>query len=291
MTILVAGIISGLQLGLLYGLLALALVLLYKATGLANFAIGSMATLAAFIIYRMVAANVPVPVAIALGAVMSLLVGSLIYFLVLRPKDSSGSFNLTIRTVALYLLIAAAINTAWGAGQPFSFPSLFPGGSFDVGGVRVSFETVGKLAVMLVIVALVAVFFLATPWGLLMRAVAADPESAALIGVNVRLMTALAWVGASFLAMIAGVLTAPTALLSVDMMDAILPFAFTGAVVGGLTSLPGALVGSIIVGLLSGITQVYTSSSTALYVVFVVLIATLLIKPAGLFGRTLKARL
>jgi branched-chain amino acid transport system permease protein len=291
MQTMISALITGVQLGLTYSLLALGVVVLYKATGVANFAVGGMATFCAFAVYQVTLAGVPLWGALALAVPISGLVGAVIYWLAFRPNDSGGSFNLTIRTVALLLLAGAVTNYLWAEGEPFSFPSAFPAGSVNVGGTRLAYSVLGQASVILVIVALIAWFFLSTRWGLLMRATAADPSAAQFIGVNIRTVTAIAWTGATLLAMVAGVLTAPTSLLSVGMMDTILPFAFTGAVLGGLTSLPGAFVGSLIVGVVSGVAQVYGSSAMAVYAVFGVLLLTLLVRPHGLFGHPAPNRL
>jgi len=291
METIISALITGVQLGLLYGLLALGLVVLFKATGIANFAVGGMATFCAFAVFQLTSAGVPLWGALALAVPAAAVLGAVIYLVAFRPNDSGGSFNQTIRTVALLLLAGAVTNYLWAEGEPFAFPSAFPAGTVDVGGTRVAYAVLGQVVVTLAIVGLVAWFFLATRWGLLMRATAADPSAAQFIGVNIRMVTAIAWAGATVLAMVAGVLTAPTSLLSVGMMDTVLPFAFTGAVLGGLTSLPGSIVGSLIVGLVSGLAQVYGSSAMAVYAVFGLLLVTLLVRPHGLFGSPAPHRL
>lgn len=284
MSTLISALVTGLQLGLIYGLVALGVVVLYKATGIANFAVGALATFCVFVVYQFLLAGAPLAAVLVVAAPVSAGLGVAIYLLLFRPNDSSGSFNLTIRTVALMLLLLASTGYFWGAGEPFAFPSTFPEGSVSLGSTNVTYGAFGRVVTVVCIGALVTWFFLTTKWGLMMRATAADPAAAGVIGINVRFMTAIAWAGATFLAMVAGVLVAPTSLLSVGMMDTVLPFAFTGAVLGGLTSLMGSVIGSVIVGLVSGLSQVYGSPSASIYAVFAVLLLTLLFRPNGLFG-------
>jgi branched-chain amino acid transport system permease protein len=143
MDLLVGGIVSGIAVGLLYGLLGFAIVVLYKCTSIANFAQGNLGAIAAFIAYELtVDAGLPAGLAIALAAVFGVAVGVLAYAFVIRVKPEAGHLNLTIRTLAIYLLLLATMNAFWGQRQPLTFPDVFPDGvAFAVTDLNVSWLT------------------------------------------------------------------------------------------------------------------------------------------------------
>lgn len=292
MTLLIPTVVSGIVVGLLYGLLAFSIVFLFKATGVANFAQGNIATFTAFMVYLFaVHAHLGLWLSIGIGAVGAAAFGVLLYFLALRVNDDAGAVNLTIRTLAVYVLIFAVINEYWGAGQPFSFPSVFPQGSLLLGSIRISIASLGTLLVAVALAALFGFFFSRTSLGLVFLGMAERPDIARLLGVNTRRMSAIAWGIAALVSLVVGLLTAPSALLSSDMMDLFLLYAFTGAVIGGLTSLVGAFVGGAIVGILGNTTAVYAGPDVEIFVLFLLLILVLLVKPDGIFGTSVQERL
>jgi len=291
MTVFISGLLSGIAVGLLYGLLAFAIVLLYKSTGLANFAQGNMATLSTFVVYFAAArAGLPLWIALVIGLLASLALGLLIYLIGIRPNAGTGGVNLTIRTVAVYLLLFAVMNQFMAEGQPFTFPHLFPTTVIYLGGVSIPVASLGTLGIVFVLVALAVIFFVKSSLGLILRAVAEDSETANLLGVNVRAASAAVWAVAGGIGLVAGVLTAPTSFVSTDMMDLVLPFAFTGAVIGGLTSLGGAVCGGVLVGVIGNTVAVYAGREISLYCIFILLIGMLLFKPDGVFGTHVQER-
>lgn len=289
MTLLIASLISGVAVGLLYGLLAFAIVFLYKTTGVANFAMGNMATFATFVVFHFLG---PLGAWAALaGLAAAALLGLAVYTLGLRVNDNAGTLNAVMRTLAIYLFLAALMNRFWAEGQPFTFPSLLPRGSFSLGGVTVAWASLGILAVAAVLSLLFALLLTRTSLGVQFLGLAERPDVARLLGVRTRRLAALAWVIAGLVAMVVGVLVAPMALLSSDMMEHFLLFAFTAAIVGGLNSLWGALVGGIVVGCVSNIAIVYLGQDAALIAVFLMLVSVLLVRPDGLFGTAVVHRL
>jgi branched-chain amino acid transport system permease protein len=292
MDLLVGGIISGVALGLLYGLLAFAIVLLFKSTGVANFSQGQIGTFCTFLVFELMrAAGVSFGVAVAIGCVLAFVSGIACYWLFLRPNEGADHVNLTIRTLGIYLLLFAIVDLGWSKGQPFAFPSLFPQGGVTIADTAISWLTVETIGVAVLLAVLTWWFFRRTDKGLMFAAVAERPEIAKLLGVRTRRLTATAWGGAATVALIVGLLVAPRTLLSSDMMDLYLLFAFTAAIVGGLTSLPGALVGGLLVGVLENVVTIYVNSDVAVLGVFVLLLVVLLVRPEGLFGSSVAERL
>ncbi len=290
MGLLAAAVVSGLAVGLLYGLFALSIVILYKSTGVANFAQGNMATLFAFIVYFLAQytggqMGIGLLAVLAVGVVISAVGGVAIYLLTLRIRDSAGGLNLTIRTLALYLLIFALINRYWTGGQPYRFPQLVQAGAANVFGAQVAYTTFEVLVASMVFAAAFVWFFRRTRLGLLLTGLAESAETARLLGVSSRRMTAVAWAMASVVALFVGVLTAQSDLLFVEMMDLFLLYAFASAIIGGgLTSLPGAFLGGAIVGVIVNVAAVYGGSDFSILTVFVVLVVLLLVRPHGLLG-------
>jgi branched-chain amino acid transport system permease protein len=286
MSLLVATAVSGVAVGLLYGLLAFSIVFLYKTTGVANFAMGNMATFATFVVFHLLG-----PWATVVGVVAAALLGLAIYGLALRYNDGVGVLNLVMRTLAIYLFLFAVMNRFWAEGQPFAFPALLPEGSIELAGVAIAKSSIGILVIAGMLSLAFYLMFTRTSLGVQFMGVAERPEIARLLGVRTRLIAALAWSISGVIGLIVGVLVAPTALLSSEMMDHFLLFAFTAAIVGGLNSLFGALVGGIVVGCVSNITIVYAGQDASIFAVFVLLVAVLLVRPDGLFGTAVVHRL
>jgi branched-chain amino acid transport system permease protein len=291
MTLFLSAVLSGLSIGLIYGLLGFSIVVLYRATGVISFAQSSIAMFTTFIVFLIgQRLNVPILAAVALGAVAALALGGVIYLVTVRPNDGAGSLNLILRTFAIYVLLFEIANTFWGVGQPFKFPGILPEGSFAFGGVVLPIQSLGVLVVVVALALAFYFFFMGTRTGLLLRAVADRPDIALLLGVNARWMTALAWILAVEVCLVVGVLTAPSALLSTTMMDSFMLFAFAGALLGGLRSWIGAFVGGALVGVVTNIATVYASGEVAVIVAFLMLLGGLMFKPSGLFGKPVLER-
>jgi branched-chain amino acid transport system permease protein len=284
--------VSGIAIGLLYGLIGFAIVMLYKSTGVANFAQGTLATLGAFTAWSLVTeAGLPLGAAIPLALVASALFGVICYFVVIRPRSDAGNLNVTVRTLGLSLLLLAAMEWRWGAGAPYRFPAIVAGKGVQLVGVQLSAQTLLVAAVSIVLVAVIGLFFRFTPAGLALRALAERPDTARLLGLRAVRLSALTWGIAAVLGTIVAVLLAPSAFLAPSMMESYLLFTFTGIVLGGLTSLPGALLGSVIVGVVSNIAIVAFNLETGVLVVFAILLIVMLVRPQGLLGKPDAVRL
>jgi branched-chain amino acid transport system permease protein len=285
-------IMTGLTVGLLYGLMGFAIVALFKMTGVANFAAGTTATLGATVALKLSARADLTPLAAAgLAIALTGAAGVAAYLVVMRVRDDVDHLSLTVRTVGLFLLGQALLEMWLGQGQPFAFRSVLPDVSTTVAGLAVPSSTLWFPLVAVVVLGLVGVLLSRTRAGLLLRGLAADADTAALLGARTRLLAALAWGVSSALAALVGILAAPSRLVSSDMMTSWLLYVFAGVVIGGMTSLVGAIVGGLGVGLVQGVTYQLTNDEIALVAVFALFLITLQVRPQGLFGVPVGERL
>ena len=281
-------VVSGLAAGGVYGALALALVLIHRATGVINFAQGEMATFSTYILWSLTTNHgLSYWPAFAITLVVSFAGGVGIHQAVIRPVERGSQVRVVIITVGLLLLLNGLTTWIW-SGEVKAVPSSFPGGTFDLGGVAIAYADIGTIAVCLGAVAVLWLFFQFTKVGLALRASAVNPAEARLVGVRVTWMLGLGWGLAAALGAIAGVLTAPSTFLDPDMMQAVLIYAFAAAVLGGIDSPLGAVVGGLLLGVGLNLLGTYVSfvgSELRLPAALLVILVVLLLRPAGLFGR------
>lgn len=284
MDLFLGSLIGGLSQGILYSLLGFATILLYKSTGVANFAVGTLATVSVFVAYKLLGSLSLFPSVLA-ALLVSAVVGALVYLVVMLPNGSAGHLNLTIRTFGVYLVAVALLNATWAAGQPFQFPSVFsPNAAFSMGGVTVSWNTVGALLVAAVLTAAFVAMFRYTGVGLLLLALAASPEIARLLGTRTKRLTLYAWILSTVVGAFVGLMVAPSSLLSSDMLDPYLLFGFSAAVIGGLTSLYGVFIAGSLIGVIGNLAAVYSNADTGTLAVFGFLLVILVFRPWGIFG-------
>jgi branched-chain amino acid transport system permease protein len=285
-------IVSGLASGGVYALLALALVLIYRSTGVVNFAQGEMAMFSTFICWELTQRDVTYWVAFFLTLAISFAGGVAIERLIIRPVENAPV--LTVVTVTIGLLILLNNGAAWiWKGQQRLLENPFPKDTYDVGGVVIAAQDLGIIAVSLVLVALLWLLFQRTTIGLALRAAALNPESSRLHGVRVSWMLALGWGLAAVLGAVAGVLVAPTqGSFDQNLMLPILIFAFAAAVLGGLDSPLGAVVGGLTLGVVLNLVGAYIDFFADLRtpVALILILVVLLVRPVGLFGRTVARR-
>ena len=293
MSTFIAAAISGIALGFLLGLLGFGIVILYKATGVANFAQGAIGTLGAFLVAKIGAlTGLGILPSLAIGIVVAAMVGVLMYYCFFRYNDEIGAFNLTIRTLGVELLILALINAKWAEGQPFPFPAVFPNAtSFQFGDTVVSWLTLGSILTAALLTGAFVYIFNRTDIGLQFIAIAERPQIARMLGVRTRRLVLLSWVVAAVIALVVGALLAPVALLSSEMMEPYMLLGFTAVVIGGLTSLSGVFIGGIIVGVVNNVAALYLSSDVAVLIVFCLLMVTLRFRPNGLLVKAVAERL
>jgi branched-chain amino acid transport system permease protein len=285
-------VVSGLASGGVYALLALALVLIYRSTGVINFAQGEMAMFSTFICWELIQRDVPYWGAFFLTLVISFAGGVAIERVIIRPVENAPV--LTVVTVTIGLLILLNNGAAWiWKGQQRLLESPFPTDTYDIGGVVIAAQDLGIIAVSLLLVALLWLLFQRTTIGLALRAAAVNPESSRLHGVRVSWMLALGWGLAAVLGAVAGILVAPTqGSFDQNLMLPILIFAFAAAVLGGLDSPLGAVVGGLTLGVVLNLVGAYIDffSDLRTPAALILILLILLLRPVGLFGRAVARR-
>jgi branched-chain amino acid transport system permease protein len=277
---------DGLSRGAVYAAFALALVLIWRATRIVNFAQGAMAVATAYAGYSVSAATGSYWLGFAVALVGGLALGAGVERVVMRFVDRSSPLNGVVVALGLVLVIQAVLGMIYGNEyRPAAAP--FSKGAFEVGGIALlsRFDLFVFGSVMLVVV-LLGVLFTRTDVGLRMRAAAFAPDVSRLLGVNVAGMLTLGWALAAAVGSLAAMLVLPTELgLHPNAMDVVFVSAFTAAVLGGLDSAIGAVVGGLIVGLLLSYVSGYLGATVTPMAVLVLLVAVLLGRPGGLFGQ------
>jgi branched-chain amino acid transport system permease protein len=281
-------IVAGVASGGIYAALALALVIIHRSTGVINFAQGEMATLCTYIAWTLTANHgwsYWPAFAVTLG--FSFAYGVATHRVVIRPVERGSVIRIVIVTVGLLIATNGFVVWRW-SGEPHQLQSPFPSTTIDIGGVVIAVQDIGTIAVTVGIVVLLWLLFQFTKLGLALRAAAVNPEEARLVGVRVTWMLALGWGLAAVLGAVAGMLTAPSVGLDPNMMAPILIYAFAAAVLGGIDSPVGAVVGGLVLGVLLNLIGVYVGfvgSELKLPVALLLILVVLLVKPSGLFGR------
>ena len=287
MNLLIHQVLSGLATGGIYASVALALVMIYQATNLVNFAQGEMAMLATYLAWALMQAGVPYWAAFFMTVVIAFVAGVLIERLILRPVENGPILSLVIVFIGMLVINSVA---GWIFSYTIKpFPSPFPEQPL-FGNSYMSSHEMGAIGVTLVVLAMVFIFFRYTPLGLAMRAAAQNPVSSRLVGVNVGWMLALGWGLASAIGASAGIMVAPLVFLEPNMMGGIMLYAFASALLGGIDSPGGAVLGGFIVGVLENVVGVYLGTELKLTVALVVIIGVLVLRPSGLFGKVHVAR-
>ncbi|MDQ3067620.1 MAG: branched-chain amino acid ABC transporter permease [Actinomycetota bacterium] len=286
-------VVAGLGSGAIYASLALALVLIHRATGVINFAQGEMAMFTTYIAWTLTA-NHGWDYWPAFGATLlfAFVLGLGVHRVVIHPVERSSVLTVVIMTIGLVLTFNGLASLIWSA-EIRAFPSPFPNETWTIGGVAISQQDVGTLGIVVVLVALLWAFFQFTKIGLALRASALNPEASRLVGVRVGWMLGIGWGLAAMLGAVAGMLAAPTVFLEPNMMQAILIYAFAAAVLGGIDSPLGAVAGGLLLGVglnLIGAYVDFVGADLRLPVALLVILVVLLVRPAGLFGKAVTRR-
>jgi branched-chain amino acid transport system permease protein len=283
---------AGIRSGAIYAGLALALVIIYRSTRVINFAQGEMATFTTFICWSLMNHGLSFWTAFPIVLAIAFVGGVAIERVVIQPVENASVLTIVIVTLGLALLLNGLMSVIWGgANRPFHGP--FSTRTIDVGGVPISVQDVGIVVVSFALVALLGLFFRYTKLGLALRAAAVNPDSSRLVGVRVGWMLALGWGIAALLGAVAGMMVAPVVFLDPNMMQTILLYAFAAAVLGGLDSPIGAVVGGIVLGLTITLLERYVGfvgSTLKLPVALLLILVLLLARPGGLFGRVVVRR-
>jgi branched-chain amino acid transport system permease protein len=276
-------ILAGLATGGIYASLALALVMIYQATHLVNFAQGEMAMFTTYIAWSLINAGVPYWAAFALTVGIAFVLGVLIERIVIRPVEEAP----VLAVVVVFIALLVILNSIAGWIYTYtikSFPSPFP--KEPLFGIRyMSAHEIGAIGITLVVLAALYAFFRFTPLGLAMRAAAQNAQSSRLVGIRVGWMLALGWGLAAAVGAVAGMMVAPIVYLDPNMMGGILLYAFAAALLGGIDSPLGAVVGGFIVGVLENVLGAFViGNELKLSLALVLIIGVLLVRPSGFFG-------
>ena len=286
-------IVIGLASGGVWATLAVALVLIYRSTGVVNFAQGEMAMFSTFIAWSLVHHGFSYWPAFLLTVALSFFGGVAVERAVIRPVERAPALTVVIVTLGLFFCFNGAARWIWSP-ETRSLPNAFSTRPIDVGGVAFSIQDLGTIAVSLGAVLLLWLFYRFTKLGLASRAAAVNPDASRLVGVRVSWMLALGWGLAAAMGAVSGMLSA-AALASFDqnLMQPVLLYAFAGAVLGGIDSPLGAVVGSLLLGVLVNLIGTYVNfvgTELRLPVALAVILGVLLVRPSGLFGREAAAR-
>jgi branched-chain amino acid transport system permease protein len=276
-------VLAGLATGGIYASLALALVMIYQATHLVNFAQGEMAMFTTYIAWSLISAGVPYWLAFAVTVLFAFVFGVLVERLVIRPVENAPVLAVVVVFIALLLILNSV--TGWIYSYTIkSFPSPFPKEALF--GKWLSSHELGAIGITLVVLVLLYGFFRFTPLGLAMRAAAQNPESSRLVGIRVGWMLALGWGLAAAVGAVAGMMVAPIVYLDPNMMGGILLYAFAAALVGGIDNPWGAVFGGFLVGMLENVLGAFViGNELKLSVALVIIVGVLLVKPSGFFGK------
>ncbi len=282
-------LISGLTTGGVYASIALALVMVYQATHLVNFAQGEMAMFSTYGAATLIEAGCPYWAAFFIVLVISFFAGVLLERYVVRPVATRSVLSAVVIFIGLLVIFNSVAGWIWTYSMrtfptPFS-SEIFPGNKY------ITSHELGSLLVMLIELLILVVFFRFTRLGLAMRAAAYNPTSSRLVGVRVDMMLALGWGLAAALGAVAGMMIAPIVYLDPNMMSGILLYGFAGALLGGIDSPGGAVVGGLILGVLENLLGAYViGTDLKLTLALVIIVGILIVRPSGLFGKTVVSR-
>ena len=287
MDTLLQQVVSGLATGGIYAALALALVMIYQATEVVNYAQGEMAMFSTYLAWSMLNAGLPYWVAFFATVVLAFVGGLLIERLVIRPVENAPVLTIVIVCIGLLVILNSVAGWIYSYIQK-PFPSPFPARPIKVGNIVFGAHDLGQIGVTLITLFLHYLFFQYTTLGLAMRAAAQNPASSRLCGIRVGWMLALGWGLAALVGAVAGMMVAPSVFLDPNMMGGILIYAFASATLGGFTSPGGAVLGGLIVGVIENLVGTYVpfiGTQLKLTVALALIFVVLLVRPSGLFGR------
>jgi branched-chain amino acid transport system permease protein len=292
MDIFIQQVVSGLATGGIYASLALALVMIYQATDVVNFAQGEMAMFSTYLCWSLLQAGLPYWAAFFATLVLAFVGGVLIERIVIRPVENAPILTIVIVCIGLLVILNSVAGWIYSYIQK-PFPSPFPSRPIKLGNIVFGTHDLGEIGITLVVLLLLFLFFRYTTLGLAMRAAAQNPTSSRLVGIRVGWMLALGWGLAAAFGAVAGMMIAPIVFLDPNMMGGIQIYAFAAATVGGFTSPLGAVVGGFLVGVTENLVGTYVSfigTELKLTVALGMIIIVLLVRPSGLFGRSFVRR-
>lgn len=277
-------IVSGLATGSLYALTAIGIVLIFRNTRTINLAQGDFSMIGAFVALAVLDTfRLGLLATMAITVVAITVLAIAVERLIMRPIEQADWLTLFTATLGVFYILHGVAGWLWGRDTK-SFPALFPSAPVSIAGTLISKAHLFNMLVAAVVGALLYVFFRFTKPGIAMRAITEDPVAARLMGIPVRRIVLLTWAVGGVLAAISGILLAPLVYVSTQMMDTVLVKGYVGAVFGGLYSLPGAVIGSLIIGVAENLAGGYLGAQYKVTIAFVLIVLVLAFKPRGLFG-------
>ena len=282
---LVQVLVSGATVGSIYALVALGLVLMYRTTRILNFAHGDVGVVGTFIAYTLLRqANLPFGVSFVLALVAAAAIGALVYLLLVRPAKNQSELGLLILTLGLALALGGIDALVFGSDNKI-VPTVVADRILHLGGVSLSLVSLATAALGVLLMVALWGLLTFTKLGVAMRAVAQREDVAEAMGLPVRRVLLATWAAAAVLATSAALLFAPSTLLNPNMMLDPLSKGFVAAVIGGMNSLPGAVVGGYVLGMLELLVGIYVSLEFKASFAFLVVVIVLVLRPHGLLGR------
>jgi branched-chain amino acid transport system permease protein len=276
-------LVIGLSEGAILALAALGFVLIYKATGVINFAQGEFLLIGAYSFYTAFAVlRLPMVLALLVGVVVAVVVGAVVERLILRPMVGQSHISIIMVTIGLSGLLGAIVQMFFGT-QPRSMDPILPTGSVGILGGTVPVNRLWVIVICGLVLGLLTWFFQKSRHGVAMRAVADDQQAAMTVGISVRRVFALSWALAAVSALIAGVLLADVTAVEMNIVSFGL-LVFPVVIMGGLDSVPGTIVGGLTIGLITQFVSGYMDPGLAEVIPYIVLVLVLLVRPYGVFG-------
>jgi branched-chain amino acid transport system permease protein len=287
MALLIQVLMAGITVGSIYSLIAIGVVLIFKSSGVINFAQGSMVMVGAFVTYALVTqAKIPILLSLVLSFAFSVLMGMIIERFVLRYLTGVSLISIIMVTMGISIIMDGGALAIWGSSN-FTFPRLFPAFSFQMGGIKISSVYLWSFLTSVVLLVVFLAFFKYSKMGLAMRAAADNQKVAVALGISPRRVLSMTWVISSAVATAGGILLASISALHVNLSYIGL-VVFPVVILGGLDSIAGAAIGGLIVGILEAVSGVYIApllgGAFQQVAAFAFLLIILLLRPYGLFG-------
>jgi len=285
MNYLLQQLIQGLAMGSLYGLIAIGYVLIYNAWGVLNFAQGDMVMIGAFaILIAHVFWGLPILLAFPVAILMCIIIGFLIEISAFRPLINADNTRRLIATIGVGIFLRNLIRVVFGA-DPYPFPSIFGDKPMQIGGLTIIPQNIWNTVIGFLLVIALSLFLKNTQIGKAMRATAQDREAASLMGINVKRSMSLTFIIASVLGGFAGMLICPVYFVIPTLGTSLGNKGFSAALLGGITSNPGSMIGGIFLGTLESLGAGFLSSAFQNSIAYGILFLVLIFKPTGLLGK------
>jgi branched-chain amino acid transport system permease protein len=268
--------------------MALALVLVYRATRIVNFAQGEMATFSTYLVWQINQWGVPFVISLALGVILSFAIGAAVFQFIVRPAITSKESTIVNICIGLFIGFEAICLLVWGT-DTYSFPRIFPEHTWTIEGVRISANNLGILLTVCALALGLTAMFRFTRIGLALRASAAERDKSPLVGIEVGSMLTLGWGLATVFGFVAAALVAPSLYLTPPMMVSVLIYSLSAATLGGWDSPMGAIVGGLVIGVAESLIATFVpfiGAELKVAVPFALMALVLLVRPQGFFGRT-----